>query len=179
MKPQDFPVHNRLEVALAGRSNVGKSSLVNALVPLKRLAHVSKQPGRTQTINFFALDERLCLVDLPGYGYAKVPKKLKESWGPMIEGYLRGREQLRLLIALMDARHGPTNDDLTLWEWARGEGPELLCVATKWDKVKKSERTRRLRAMTESLDAEPIPFSAMTGEGRDRLEEAIRSLART
>ncbi len=177
MKPEEYPSHDRVEIALAGRSNVGKSSLVNAIVPLKRLAYVSKQPGRTQTINFYALDERLCLVDLPGYGYAKVPRKLRESWGPMIEGYLRGRDQLRLLIALVDARHGPTSDDLTLWEWARGNGPELLAVATKWDKVKKSERAKRLREMREALGVEPLPFSATSGEGRDPLIQTIRSLA--
>lgn len=175
--PKDFPAHDRREVALAGRSNVGKSSLVNALAP-GRLAFVSKEPGRTRTINFYALNERLCLVDLPGYGYAKVSRSVKEAWGPMIEGYLRNREHLRLVLVLIDARHGPTKDDLSLWQWLQAEGIESLAVATKWDKVKKGERHRRLAEMSGALGEEPLTFSSVSKEGKDRLVARLNAVAR-
>lgn len=175
--PRDFPVHDRREVALVGRSNVGKSSLVNTLVPMRRLAHVSKRPGRTQTINFFALTDQLCLVDLPGYGYAQVSQKTRESWRRMIETYLKERDQLALLILLIDGRHGPSEDDVTMWQWAKYHQTNIQVVATKWDKVKKSERSRRLAAMSDSLEEEPIPFSAVSGDGKDRIVRILNSIA--
>ena len=177
LSPDGYPRHSRAEVALAGRSNVGKSSLVNALVPMRRLAHVSKEPGRTRTINFYALDDRLCLVDLPGYGYARVSQALKESWGRAIEQYLRTRPELRAVIVLIDARHGPTRTDLELWNWMREAPPRAFAVATKWDKLKQGERARRLREMRAALGEEPIAFSAVTGEGRDELIRLLKAAA--
>src|SRR5690606_30432191 len=111
----------------------------------KGLAYVSKQPGRTRTINFIALDDALCLVDLPGYGYAKAPGRVRASWGAMIEGYLAGRKQLVAVLLLIDGRHGPTPDDLAMMEWLNESRLEHVVVATKWDKVKKSARHRRLQ----------------------------------
>lgn len=177
LKAEDYPRHDRREVAIAGRSNVGKSSLINALVPMNRLAFVSKKPGRTQTINFFALDDRLCLVDLPGYGYAKVPRNVKDAWGPAIESFLRDREQLRAVVLLIDGRHGPTSDDLQLWEWLNETNRSALPVATKWDKIKKAERPRRLQEMQRVLGREPLPFSSVTKEGRDPFIGFLKSAA--
>lgn len=175
--PADYPRHERTEVALAGRSNVGKSSLINALVPMRRLARVSKEPGKTRTLNFYALDERLCLVDLPGYGYARVSRTLREAWGPMVEEYLRHRPQLKLILVLVDARHGPTADDLEMWAWAKHAPQEALAVATKWDKVKPSQRVRRLREMEAALGGPPLLFSAVTGEGKEHLIRALLTAA--
>ena len=176
--PEQYPRHRRREVALAGRSNVGKSSFVNALANRKGLAHVSKRPGRTRTINFIALDDALCLVDLPGYGYADVPEEVRASWGEAIETYIASREELVAVCLLVDGRHGPTPDDLAMWEWMKASRLERLVVATKWDKVPSSERRRRLEEIERTLGIRPLPFSARTGEGRDEVERRLRSLAR-
>lgn len=174
--PSQYPRHRRKEVALAGRSNVGKSSFVNAITNRKGLAHVSKQPGRTRTLNFIALDDALCLVDLPGYGYAKVSEQVRASWGEAIEAYLTGREQLVAVCLLIDGRHGPTPDDLTMMEWLENSSLGRIVIGTKWDKVARSARHRRLREMQSALGAEVLPFSAQTKEGRDEVIKRLRNL---
>lgn len=174
--PKGYPEHARIEVALAGRSNVGKSSLINALTGIRGLAHVGKRPGRTQTINFFALTDALCLVDLPGYGYAEVPERVRAAWGPMIEGYLSTRVQLRAVILLVDGRHGPTGDDLQMWKWLEHSGRERVALATKWDKVKRSQRLKRKKEMEEALASSVLPFSSITSEGKDALTAYLKRL---
>lgn len=166
---EEFPDNGLPEIAFAGRSNVGKSSLLNRLLGRRGLAKTSKSPGKTRTVNFFVVNERLYFVDLPGYGYAKVPKHLKATWGALITSYLTGRDTLRMVVHLIDARHPPTRNDhelLALLEEARV--PTLL-VATKFDKLKRSQRARTLEVVRAQLDLDEealiIPFSAVTGEG--------------
>lgn len=174
--PSQYPRHRLPEAALAGRSNVGKSSLVNALTTGAGPARVAKQPGKTRTLNFYRMDDDVVLVDLPGYGYAKAPKAVRAAWGPMIEGYLQGRRELALVLLLVDARHGPTSDDLTMWRWMLEAPVARRAVASKWDKLSRNERSVRLREIREALGEEPLPFSAKTGEGREALFHLLRGL---
>lgn len=139
------------EVALVGRSNVGKSSLLNHLLQTKKLAKVSSRPGKTQTINFFVIDEKLSLVDLPGYGFAKVPKKMKLMWAESIENYLKNREQLQLLLILLDARRIPNEEDLDLIQWASFYKKPYALILTKYDKLKSSERKKQIRNIEDHL----------------------------
>ncbi len=169
VQPAHYPKDGRPEIAFVGRSNVGKSSLMNALLKRKGLAKTSSTPGKTQTVNFFDVNGSIYFVDLPGYGYAKVPKGMKEQWRTVMTSYLTGRAPLKLVVQLLDARHPPTEKDhdmIALLDEARV--PTLL-VATKVDKLKRGERATNLSAMRESLeldeDALLIPFSAVTGEG--------------
>ncbi len=167
------------EVAFAGRSNVGKSSLLNVLVRRKKLARVSNTPGRTREINFFAINERFTLVDLPGYGYARVSKTRQAEWRPLIEGYLSSSGELRGVVQLLDARHDPTGDDLAMLDFLADLGAPTLVAATKIDKLRPSARSDRLAALakvTGLSDDQIIPFSSVTGEGRDELAEAIVDL---
>ncbi len=167
------------EVAFAGRSNVGKSSLINKLVQRKKLARVSNTPGRTREINFFEVNEAFILADLPGYGYARVSKEKRAGWRPLIESYLRGSPSLRGVVQLLDARHEPTGDDLQLLEFLSEVGTPTLVVATKVDKLPKSQRAERIVALARcaGVDVEQvIPFSAVSGEGRNELAEAIVEL---
>ena len=167
------------EIAFAGRSNVGKSSLINRLVNRKRLARVSNTPGRTREINFFRVNDDFVLVDLPGYGYARIAKSLRVAWRPLIEGYLRDSPNLRGIVQLLDARHDPSDDDLQMLEFlAELEVPTIM-VATKTDKLSRSQvpaRVRRLAEMAGVREEQVIPFSATTGAGRAELAEAIRDL---
>jgi len=167
------------EVAFAGRSNVGKSSLLNVLVRRKRLARVSDTPGRTREINFFLVNGAFVLVDLPGYGYARISKARRAEWRPLIEGYLAHSSELRGVVLLVDARHDPTADDLQMLEFlAELEAPTIL-VATKVDKLSRPVlpgRISELAAQTGISPAQIIPFSAVTREGRDELAEAITAL---
>jgi GTP-binding protein len=170
------------EVAVAGRSNVGKSSLINALANRRQLAEVSKTPGRTRLLNAFALDEgpepRATLVDLPGYGYAKVPAHVRAGWGPMIEAYLTGREQLRMVLVLVDGEVGPTKLDLGMLEWVRHEQLPHSVVATKHDKVKSSRRDARRRELAARCDLEPrdvLWVSAAKGVNIDILRTRVRA----
>lgn len=176
-KPDQYPGHRRTEVALAGRSNVGKSSLINAIANRRGLAYVSKQPGRTQTINFIALDDSLCLVDLPGYGYAEVPGRVRSAWSGMIEAYLTDRDRLASVLVLIDSRHGPTPDDRMMLEWLAHHSVQTLVIASKWDKVAKGARSRRQQEMQGEVGREVVPFSAHTGEGRERILTYLRQLA--
>ena len=170
------------DVAVVGRSNVGKSSLINALANRKQLAAVSGTPGRTRLLNAFRLAEgpepRPLLVDLPGYGYAKVPKAVRDTWGPMIEDYLTGRGQLAMVVVLLDGEVGPTASDLELLDWLRHEALPHSVVATKHDKVKSSRRDRRRRELAADCDLEPrdvLWVSATKGVNIDLLRDRVRT----
>ena len=183
LEKEQFPCHDRSEMALVGRSNVGKSSLINSLLYRKHLAKVSGTPGKTRVLNFFQIrtaDPRLgslYLVDLPGYGYARVSRSVRSQWGSMIEEYLTGRPCLRVILFLVDAR-GLERSDWTTFEWLSQTGRPLLVVATKIDKLTRGERPSRLAAITGALglpgSCPLIPYSALTHEGRDELWRAIR-----
>lgn len=161
------------EIAFVGRSNVGKSSLLNCIISRKGLAKTSSRPGKTQALNFFLLDTRCHFVDLPGYGYAKVPVKMKEEWNRVMFGYLRKREQLALVIQLVDARHKPTDKDLEMLSILDEAEVPTLIVATKIDKLKRGERKKNLKRIQDTLELDDeaviIPFSSETGEGRKEL----------
>jgi GTP-binding protein len=167
------------EIAFAGRSNVGKSSLINRLVNRKKLARVSNTPGRTRQINFFRVNDDFVLVDLPGYGYAKISKEARAAWKPLIESYLKGSAQLRGIVQLLDARHDPTRDDLQMLEFLADTGIPTVVVATKTDKLPRSQVAERVRQIAQlaGVDGEQvIAFSAVTGAGRAELAEAILEL---
>lgn len=167
------------EVAFAGRSNVGKSSLINKLVRRRKLARVSNTPGRTREINFFDVNGQFMLVDLPGYGYARVSKERRAEWLPLIEGYLRGSPMVRGVVQLLDARRTPSDDDLLMLEFLASLGTPTIVVATKIDKLRSTERAQHLAALVGAAGIEAdqlIPFSTITGEGRDDLAEAIVQL---
>lgn len=173
------PTHEYPEVAFAGRSNVGKSSLLNALVRRKAFARVSKTPGRTREINFFAVNGLFVLADLPGYGYAKISKTRQAEWRPLIEGFLKKSPRMRGVVQLLDIRRDPSDDDKQMLDMlADLELPTLICV-TKIDKLSKGAVAARVKELAASLALDPeqiIPFSAVTGEGRDELAEAVVSL---
>jgi GTP-binding protein len=172
--PSDLP-----EVAFAGRSNVGKSSLLNRLVRRKAFARVSNTPGRTREINFFKVNERFVLVDLPGYGYARISKERKAEWLPLIEGYLRRATALRGVVQLLDVRHAASNDDLLMLDFLADVGVPTIVALTKIDKLRTNELPARMRelALQLQLDEEQmIPFSATTNVGRDDLASAVVSL---
>lgn len=172
-----IPDHTKLEVAFAGKSNVGKSSLINALMNRKSLARTSSQPGKTQTINFYNINDALYFVDLPGYGYAKISKELKVKWGKMIEGYLRKSRTLRLIFLLVDIRHEPSQNDVDMYNWAVNYGFNPIIVATKSDKVSKNEKNRQLAVIRKKLNCVEgtpiIPFSALNKSGREEIWEYI------
>ncbi|OQB15932.1 MAG: putative GTP-binding protein EngB [Firmicutes bacterium ADurb.Bin193] len=177
VSPRQYPQNNLPDIALAGRSNVGKSSLINRLLGRKSLARVSSSPGKTATINFYEIDEVFNLVDLPGYGFAKVSKAEKAKWGEMIETYLAGRENLSAVILLVDMRHRPTADDCTMLDWIRSSGFAPLVVATKSDKLKKSQREDALSLICETLGIESaIPFSSEKGEGKEEVWDMINKI---
>lgn len=167
------------EVAFAGRSNVGKSSLLNRLVRRKKFARVSNTPGRTREVNFFLVNNQFVLVDLPGYGYARISKERRAEWRPLIEGYLQSSSPLRGIVQLLDVRHEPTDDDRQMLDFLASVGVPTLFALTKIDKLSRSERVARIATLTEQLgtsDDQVIPFSAVTGEGRDELAEAVVAL---
>ena len=176
-KPSEYPQGNFPEVAFAGKSNVGKSSVINALVNRKNLAKTSSSPGRTQIINFFLVNGKISLVDLPGYGYAKVSLQVRKTWKPMVESYLQTRKEIRLVILILDARRGISPDDLALMDWLDYHKIPSLVVLTKADKLSQIERARQKRALAEnSLLAEKSQafFSAVTGEGREEVWKMIQ-----
>ena len=169
-RPDDFPRDQRPEIAFCGRSNVGKSSLLNTLTNVRGLARTSSSPGRTQTINFFLINDSMYFVDLPGYGYAKVSKKVREGWGPMIEDYLRNREQLELAVMLVDSRMAPTDSDVTMKKWLDYRRIPNTVVLTKTDKISGNQLYQALRQGAKTLNTkEIIAFSAVTGAGKDEL----------
>ncbi len=169
---------NRLpEVAFAGKSNVGKSSLINGLMNRKSYAKTSAQPGKTQTINFYNINQALYFVDLPGYGYAKVSKEIKAKWGRMIERYLRTSRQLRLVFLLVDIRHEPSENDVGMYRWIVANGFYPTIVATKLDKISRGQVQRHIQMIKNTLQVEEgtpvIPYSAMTKQGREEIWELI------
>lgn len=177
LKPEGYPRDRRPEIAFTGRSNVGKSTLLNTLVGRKDLAKTSGTPGKTQTINFFEINAQFYFVDLPGYGFAKVPKALKESWNRTMAAYLREREPLRLAVALVDARHEPAEHDAHMLELLEEAQKPTVIVATKFDKLKPGERKQSLDRIRKTLeldaDAVVVPFSSVTRQGVRELWKII------
>lgn len=167
------------EIAFAGKSNVGKSSLINGLLNRKALARTSSSPGKTQTINFYNINKELYFVDLPGYGYAKVSQEIRNKWGKMIERYLHKSEQLKLVFLLVDIRHAPGENDKIMYDWIVANGYTPVIIATKLDKIKRSELLKNLKQIREklNLDSETkiIPFSAVSKQGRDDIWEFIQT----
>ena len=171
------------EIAFAGKSNVGKSSLINALMNRKSLARTSAQPGKTQTINFYNINNCMYLVDLPGYGYAKVSQKEKEKWGKLIERYLNSSRMLRAVFLLIDIRHDPSANDRQMYEWIVSQGYEPIIIATKLDKLKRSQIQKHVKMVREGLGLLPgtkvIPFSAVSKQGREEIWELMDQLLET
>lgn len=175
-----LPENDKPEIAFAGKSNVGKSSLINALMNRKSYARTSAQPGKTQTINFYNINDALYYVDLPGYGYAKVSQTEKEKWGRMIENYLKRSKQLRCVFLLVDIRHEPSANDKQMYEWVIHNGYEPVIIATKLDKIKRSQVDKQLKLVRTGLgigkQVTVIPFSAETKEGREKIWDLIEKL---
>ena len=175
-----LPVTGRPEVAFAGKSNVGKSSLINGLMNRKSLARTSAQPRKTQTINFYNVNDSIYLVDLPGYGYAKVSQTEKEKWGKMIERYLHGSGDLKAVFLLIDIRHEPSENDRIMYEWILHNGYEPIIIATKLDKLKRSQIQKHVKMIRQGLNLRPggkiIPFSAETKQGREEIWDLIDEL---
>ena len=175
-----IPDTGRPEVAFAGKSNVGKSSLINGLMNRKALARTSAQPGKTQTINFYNINEVMYLVDLPGYGYAKVSAAEKEKWGKMIEDYLHNSKELRAVFLLVDIRHKPSANDKQMYDWICHNGYEPVIIATKLDKLKRSQVAKSLKEIRIGLglpkEGKILPFSAETKQGRDEIWALIDEL---
>jgi len=159
------------EIALAGRSNVGKSSFINKMIQRKNLARTSSKPGKTQTLNFYIINDLFHFVDVPGYGYAKVSKKERAKWGEMMEEYFSEREQLRATALIIDSRHKPTEDDVIMYNYLKHFGLPVMVIATKLDKLKKSQKHKQLKTIQQVLEMEEedtlIPFSSETGEGKE------------
>lgn len=168
-----LPQNTKIEVAFAGKSNVGKSSLINALMNRKSLARTSAQPGKTQTINFYNINHELYFVDLPGYGYARVSEETKKGWGKMIERYLQGSDMLRAVFLLVDIRHAPSANDRMMYDWIMHQNYKPIIIATKLDKIKRSQIRKQIKEIRDGLgtDADTliIPFSAQTKQGRDEI----------
>ncbi|SMO36898.1 ribosome biogenesis GTP-binding protein YihA/YsxC [Melghirimyces algeriensis] len=180
VKPAQYPADALPEIALAGRSNVGKSSLINCLINRKNLARTSSKPGKTQTINFYRINEALYFADMPGYGFARVPKTVKAAWGRMIESYLSNREALYGVIQVVDLRHPPTGDDRSMYSWLKHYDIPAIVVATKADKISRGNWSKHLKQIRNGLDlsaADPlILFSAQTGQGKADLWKEIGHL---
>ncbi|MDF2510563.1 MAG: ribosome biosis GTP-binding protein YsxC [Herbinix sp.] len=175
-----LPENEEPEVAFAGKSNVGKSSLINALMNRKSLARTSGQPGKTQTINFYHINNELYYVDLPGYGYAKVSLSIKEKWGKMIEKYLKMSKQLRCIFLLIDIRHEPSANDKSMYDWIVYNGFQPIIIATKLDKINRSQKDKHLKMIREGLQVASgtriIPFSAETKQGREEIWACIEEI---
>ncbi|PNV85659.1 MAG: YihA family ribosome biogenesis GTP-binding protein [Desulfobacteraceae bacterium] len=177
--PEQYPPDDLPEVAFAGRSNVGKSSLINKILNRKKLVRTSKTPGRTQLLNFFEINELWRFVDLPGYGYAKVPVEIKKRWRPMVESYLTSRVNLRGMVWLLDIRREVSKEDLHLWDWLQAKQVPVIIVVTKADKLSKNKRNKQAASIAKSLGRkaqELIQFSATSGEGKDEIWQALRQL---
>lgn len=172
-----LPENQIPEIAFAGKSNVGKSSLINGLMNRKALARTSAQPGKTQTINFYNVNDEVFLVDLPGYGYAKVSQTVKEKWGKLIERYLHTSKQLKAVFLLVDIRHEPSANDINMYEWVVANGYYPIIIATKADKLKRSQLQKHLKQVRVGLQVVPdtpvIPYSSVTKQGRDEIWELI------
>lgn len=175
-----LPENEWPEIAFAGKSNVGKSSLINALMNRKSLARTSSQPGKTQTINFYNINHCMYLVDLPGYGYAKVSKTEQEKWGKMIERYLNQSKMLKAVFLLIDIRHEPSGNDKMMYEWIVSQGYQPIIIATKLDKLKRSQIQKHIKMVRDGLNLLPgtqvIPFSAVTRQGREEIWDLMESV---
>jgi GTP-binding protein len=174
--PSQYPKSSLPEIAFAGRSNVGKSSLINVLVRRKKLAKTSSTPGRTQLINFFEINEKISLVDLPGYGYARVPHEIKKKWKPMVESYLSERENLRLVVVIFDIRRRPSEDELSMVRWIEERGVSALIVLTKIDKISKNSVAKQKKAFEDLFPEKKenyVTFSAVTREGNEAIWEKV------
>ena len=174
-----LPENTLPEIAFAGKSNVGKSSLINALINRKSYARISATPGKTQTINFYNINEEMYLVDLPGYGYAKVSEQEKVKWGQLIERYLHGSKQLQAVFLLIDIRHDPSANDKMMYDWIVAQGYYPNIIATKLDKIKRSQIDKQIKAIKTGLNLVPgtkiIPFSSVTKQGRDDIWDLVES----
>jgi len=177
-KEDQYPAADKPEIAFAGKSNVGKSSLINVLVNRKKMAKTSSTPGRTQSLNFFDIkDKNLCMVDLPGYGFASVPLEVKRSWGTMVETYLRSRPSLKAVVVILDIRREPSEGDMNLLNWLNAYGITAITVLTKADKFSRQQALARLKLIAgglgNTISGTPIIFSAKTREGREEIWAAI------
>lgn len=176
-----LPENEKPEIAFAGKSNVGKSSLINALMNRKSLARTSSQPGKTQTINFYNINDELYYVDLPGYGYAKVSVAIKEKWGKMIERYLKNSAQLKAVFLLIDIRHEPNANDRSMYDWIVYQGFTPIIIATKLDKINRSQKDKQIKLIRETLKVAPgtkiLPFSSLTKQGRDEIWDCIEEVS--
>ena len=174
-----LPETDKVEIAFAGKSNVGKSSLINALMNRKSFARTSATPGKTQTINFYNINDIMYLVDLPGYGYAKVSEKEKIQWGKLIERYLHSSKQLKAVFLLIDIRHDPSANDKMMYDWIVEQGFEPIIIATKLDKLKRSQVQKHVKMVKTGLNLVPgtkiIPFSSVTKQGRDEIWELVET----
>ncbi|MDO4869956.1 MAG: ribosome biogenesis GTP-binding protein YihA/YsxC [Bacillota bacterium] len=180
VKKSQYPADNMKEIAFAGRSNVGKSSLLNLITGRKNLARVSGSPGKTRTINFYLVNDEFRIVDLPGYGYAKVSKSVSESWGPMMEQYLSSRKNLLKVIQLVDIRHAPSKQDVEMYGYLKHYGLDGIVVATKADKISRNQLQKQIRTIRDTLGLEQgdivIPVSALKKTGQDELLEVMEEL---
>jgi GTP-binding protein len=178
VRKDQYPKEQLPEIALAGRSNVGKSSFINKMIQRKSMARTSSKPGKTQTLNFYLINESFYFVDVPGYGYAKVSKKERLAFGRMMEGYFTTREQLKLAVLLVDLRHSPTEDDQLMYNFLKYHELPVLIIGTKLDKVPRSNRASNINRIKKVLNMDPednfVPFSSETGEGRDEAWGVIR-----
>lgn len=174
-----LPENDKIEFAFAGKSNVGKSSLINGLMNRKSLARTSQQPGKTQTINYYNINDEMYFVDLPGYGYAKVSESEKAKWGKMIEKYLRTSKMLKCVFLLVDIRHDPSANDRRMYEWILAQGFEPVIIATKLDKINRSQLQKQLKAIKQGLEVVEgtliFPYSAVSKQGREEIYEYIDS----
>ena len=181
VKEQQYPIGTLPEIAMVGRSNVGKSSLINKILNRKNFARTSSKPGKTATINFYNIDNMVNIVDLPGYGYAKVSKSEQLAWGEMINHYLENRQQLKLIFLLVDSRHMPTDDDLMMLDWIEHYEIDYFVIATKTDKLKPSQRENQINDILECLNISKdrfITFSAENGENKDRIVSILSTLGK-
>lgn len=173
VSPSQYPDDTLPEIGLAGRSNVGKSSFINRMIDRKALARTSSKPGKTQTINFYKINDAFYFVDVPGYGYAKVSKREQRTWGPMMEEYFETRDELQVVVLITDLRHKPTKDDVQMYEYLKYLQLPVIIVATKYDKVKKNDRTKFLKRTVATLQPHPndpiVPFSAVSGIGKEEM----------
>ncbi len=180
VKPDQYPCDGLPEIAFAGRSNVGKSSLFNTLVNRKKLARVSQSPGKTRTINFYVINDRFRIVDLPGYGYAKVSKSVSQQWGPMVEKYLASRSELVKVVQLVDSRHEPSKQDVQMYEWLKYYGMDGIVVATKSDKISRNELAKNIAIIRKTLKMAPedkvIAVSSLKKTGYEELWEILEEL---
>lgn len=178
VRPEQYPETDLPEYALAGRSNVGKSSFINTMIRRKSMARISQKPGKTQTLNFYKIEEALFFVDVPGYGFAKVSKTEREKWGVMIETYITSREQLRGVIQIVDLRHKPTEDDRMMYEFLKYYDIPVILVATKADKIPRSKWQKNAKIVRETLDFDPddkfVLFSSETKMGKDEAWQFIK-----